>query len=216
MLISRLPRSGPGHPAPHRAPARCRPAPTVYGCRGSCDDLHDRSLLHDDAVPHDDDALDHARDDGQVVADEQQRHAALRHEPLQQGEHAVLDRHVQRRRRLVRDQQPRAGGQGDRDRDALTLPAGQLVAGRRARCARRAARPRSSAAVTAARSAAPRRPRWRRSGSAIWRPTRISGSSAVSGSWNTIWRDRAAERAQRRIGAADDLVAVEPASIRMP
>src|SRR5690606_42089454 len=44
-----------------------------------------------------------------------------------QGGHLRLGGGVQRRDRLVADEQPRPGGQRPRDRDALPLPAGELV-----------------------------------------------------------------------------------------
>ena len=46
---------------------------------------------------------------------------------LDQGENLALHRHVQRRRRLVRDDQLRAAGEGDGDQHALAHAAGQLV-----------------------------------------------------------------------------------------
>ena len=48
-------------------------------------------------------------------------------EPVEQAEDPRLNRDVERRRRFVGDQQARATGQGDRDRDALAHPAGELV-----------------------------------------------------------------------------------------
>ena len=66
-------------------------------------------------------------DDGEVVGDEQAGEADLALQLLEQVEHPGLHRHVERRRRLVGDQQARAEREGPGDADALALPAGQLV-----------------------------------------------------------------------------------------
>jgi hypothetical protein len=65
-------------------------------------------------------------DDGEVVGDEDQREAELLLEVGQQGHHLLLERDVQRRGRLVGDEQ--LGPAGDRHRDHHPLPhaAGQL------------------------------------------------------------------------------------------
>ena len=46
---------------------------------------------------------------------------------LDESEHLALHGHVQRRRRLVRDDELRAAGEGDGDQHALAHAAGQLV-----------------------------------------------------------------------------------------
>ena len=56
-----------------------------------------------------------------------ERHAVVLDERQEQIEDLRLDRDVERRRRLVGDEQARAARESRRDRDALTLPAGQLV-----------------------------------------------------------------------------------------
>ena len=66
-------------------------------------------------------------DDGQVVGDEQVRQAELLLEVLQQVHDAGLDRHVERRDRLVEDDHRRVEGEGTGDADALALAAGELV-----------------------------------------------------------------------------------------
>jgi hypothetical protein len=91
------------------------------------DDLINRSLLDRAPAAHHDDPLGHARHDGEVVADEQECHVALRDEPVEQSEDLVLHGDVEGCGRLVRDQQSRARGEGDRGGDALPLPAGELV-----------------------------------------------------------------------------------------
>ena len=66
-------------------------------------------------------------DDGEVVGDEQAGEPDLVLQLLEQVEHPRLHGHVERRRRLVGDQQLRPEGQGPGDADTLTLAAGQLV-----------------------------------------------------------------------------------------
>ena len=66
-------------------------------------------------------------DDAEVVRDQDQRHVALGDERLQQLEDLRLDRHVERRRRLVGDQQLRLAGERHRDHRPLPHPARELV-----------------------------------------------------------------------------------------
>ena len=63
----------------------------------------------------------------EIVGGEQHRGAALGDQVAQQLEDLRLDRHVERRGRLVGDDQLRLGQQRHRDHDALALPAGELV-----------------------------------------------------------------------------------------
>ena len=116
-----------------------------------------------------------------------------RAQPLQQRNDLRLDRHVERRGRLVGDDQLRLGRQRERDDDALAHAAGELVRvlvdallrrpGCRSPAAARTARWRASAALT---------------GRCVWivsiscRPIVYSGFSEVSGSWKIapIWRPR--------------------------
>ena len=55
-----------------------------------------------------------------IMGNEQHRHANILLEHLDQLENLRLNRHVQGGRRLVRDQQAGAAGQGHGDHDALT------------------------------------------------------------------------------------------------
>ena len=71
------------------------------------EDALDRALLDDVAAIHDDDAVGHLRDDGHVVRDEEHRHAVLALETVDQREDLGLDRDIERRGRLVGDQQTR-------------------------------------------------------------------------------------------------------------
>ena len=72
-------------------------------------------------------ALAHAGDDPEVVRDQDQRGVALRDERSEQIQDLSLDRHVERRRGLVGDQELRLAREGDRDHGALPHPAGELV-----------------------------------------------------------------------------------------
>ena len=78
-------------------------------------------------------------DDRQVVADEQQRQAELVLQIDQQVDDLRLHRNVQRRHRLVADDQVGAGRQRARDADALALAAGEFVRIAADRVARQAA-----------------------------------------------------------------------------
>ena len=67
------------------------------------------------------------RDDAEVMRDEQQREVKLLLHLLQQVENLSLDRHVQRGRGLVGDEQQRLAGQGNRDEHPLTHASRQLM-----------------------------------------------------------------------------------------
>jgi hypothetical protein len=86
-----------------------------------------RRDLHDAPEIEHDDAVGDVFDDGEIVADEQHGQA----EPLLQRAHEVdhlrLDRDVERRHRLVGDDQIGLQGQRPRDADALALAAGKFV-----------------------------------------------------------------------------------------
>ncbi len=65
-------------------------------------------LLDDLAGIHDDDAVAEGRDQPQIVGDEDQPHAALGDQLVEDAQHLELHRDVERRGRLVGDQQVRA------------------------------------------------------------------------------------------------------------
>ena len=83
--------------------------------------------LHHLAAAQDGDAVRHLGHHGEVVRDQEQSHAALRDEIAQEVEDLRLQHHVERRRRLVGDQQFWLQRAGDGDDDALALAAGQFV-----------------------------------------------------------------------------------------
>ena len=99
----------------------------MYGCCGSGEELVHRRLLDLPAGVHDEHAVGDVGDDAEVVRDQDDR----RPEPLADVAHQVedprLDRHVERGRRLVGDQDLRVAGERHRDHHALAHAAGELV-----------------------------------------------------------------------------------------
>src|SRR6476620_579757 len=88
--------------------------------------LH-RSLLDDLAAIHDADHVRDAANDAEIVGDEQHAHAEPRADFRQQGQDLRLHCDVERRGRLVRDQQIGLVRQCHPDHDPLALAAGQLM-----------------------------------------------------------------------------------------
>ncbi len=128
-------RSGLGTWPSIEASRRCSPCrrgiepsrPTVYGCCGVVEQRTHRRLLDDAAGIHHHHLVGHFGDDAQVVRDQDDRRASLLLQALHQVEDLGLDRHVQRGRRLVGDQQARLAGQRHRDHRALAHAARELV-----------------------------------------------------------------------------------------
>ena len=83
--------------------------------------LDDKPLLH-----HRDPAAELGQH-RQIMRDQHQRHVAILDQPAHQIEDACLCRHIQRRRRLVGDQQRRLQRDGLRDHHPLALAAGQFM-----------------------------------------------------------------------------------------
>jgi hypothetical protein len=83
--------------------------------------------LDDPAGVHHVDGVAETGDDAEVVGDHQQGGVGVGHQPLEHLEDLRLDRHVERRGRLVCDEQPRLAGERDRDQHPLPHSAGQLV-----------------------------------------------------------------------------------------
>ncbi|EAQ14544.1 hypothetical protein RB2654_17781 [Rhodobacterales bacterium HTCC2654] len=86
-----------------------------------------RVRFDDLALFHHRDLIGHARDHGKVVGDEEQRHAALIHQFVQQVEDLRLRGDVERGRRFVGDEKLGRKRDGHCDGDALALTAGQFV-----------------------------------------------------------------------------------------
>ena len=84
----------------------------------------------DFAVAHDRDVIGQSGNDAQIVGDEQKRHPIIRavaDQAAKKIKDIGLRRHVERGRRLIRDQQTGSMRDGQRDADPLTLPTRQFV-----------------------------------------------------------------------------------------
>ena len=180
----------------------------MYGCCGSANERRDAARCSTIAPGvHHDDVVGELGDDAEVVGDEDDRGAGLLAQRAHQLEDLRLDRHVERGRRLVGDQQLRLAGQRHRDHHALAHAARELV---------RIVVEALARATGCAPGAASRSPRlrafgelsgrWRTMPSTIWSPIVNAGLSEVIGSWKII-----AIRSPRssRIAAADKLQQVD-------
>src|SRR5258708_7553077 len=87
----------------------------------------DAELLDDAPLIHDDQPVTEMRDDREVVADQDAAQPAPPAQLAQQVEDLGLNRHVERRGRLVEQEQTRFENEGAGDGDALTLAAGKLM-----------------------------------------------------------------------------------------
>ena len=101
--------------------------PAVYGCSGIRSRSSTRACSADPAGIEHDGTLAQLPDDGQVMGDEQQRHAPFAHQRPQQVQDLCLDRDVERRRGLIRDEQRGLAGERHRDHHPLAHAARQLV-----------------------------------------------------------------------------------------
>ena len=86
-----------------------------------------RTLLDELAGIQDAHSVAHFRDDREVVADEQDRRSELGPESRHEVEDLCFDGGIERRRRLVEDEERGFGRERHGDDDALRHPAGQLV-----------------------------------------------------------------------------------------
>ena len=86
-----------------------------------------RARLHHPAGVEDRDAVGDRGHDAEVVGDQDHREIVLAAQAVEQPQDPRLDGDVERRRRLVGDQQLRPAGESDRDRDPLPHPARELV-----------------------------------------------------------------------------------------
>ena len=159
---------------------------------------------------HHHDAMRVARDDSEIVRDDDQRDAEVARQRLHQFEDLRLDGDVERGGRLVGDDQLRIAGQPDRDHHALAHAAGKLMRILLAAAARdRKCRP--AAAIR-------RRAHWRRclfilrwncSGSMICSPIGRTGLSEVIGSWKIIAISRPRTFAHLIFGQVEEVAALE-------
>ena len=97
------------------------------GVLGVGKDLGRRPGLHNLAALHHADPVSDAPHDAQIMGDEQHRQPLGRLQLGQQVQDLRLHRHIQRRRRLIGNEQLRPIGQRHRDHHPLALPARQLV-----------------------------------------------------------------------------------------
>ena len=99
----------------------------MYGCRGFAYTFSRRRRLDDLAGVHHVDAVGVAGDDAEVVRDDDDGRAELAAQAGHDFQHLRLNRHVERRRRLVGEQQLRVAGHGHGDHHALSHTTGELV-----------------------------------------------------------------------------------------
>ena len=92
---------------------------------GAIEEIVRAPFLHDLASVHDDDLVRHARDDAEVVRDEQDRHAVSKLQLLEQGQDLCLDRDVERRGWLIRDEHGRLASDRYGDHHPLQHPTGK-------------------------------------------------------------------------------------------
>ena len=99
------------------------------GCRNAADGRTPGrpALLDDPTLRHDAHPVGHLAHDAEVVGDEQQRHAVARLQRLQELQDLRLDGDVERRGRLVGDQQVGLVGERHGDHHPLALAARELV-----------------------------------------------------------------------------------------
>ena len=90
------------------------------------EDLLPRARLHHAPAIHHHHFVGHVGDDAEIVGDEHQRHARLGLQLLHEVEDLRLRGHVERRRRLVGDEQRRLGDERHGDHGALAEAARQL------------------------------------------------------------------------------------------
>ena len=91
------------------------------------DHLRRVALLDDAALVHHRHTVGDRRDDGEVVAHVDDRDPPLRAQPLDLLEDPCLGDDVEAGGRLVHDDDGRLAHERRRDRDALLLPAGELM-----------------------------------------------------------------------------------------
>ena len=97
------------------------------GMFGVAEQLGRRRLLDDPSGVHDGDAVRRLRDDAEIVRDQEERQLELALHVAQEFQDLRLDGDVERRRRLVGDEQRRPARERHRDERALPEPAGELV-----------------------------------------------------------------------------------------
>jgi len=110
------------HPRRHRGEKRLR-----VGMKRTRIDRFDVALLDRVTRVHDDDTVTELRDDAEIVRDEEDRGPMLSTELPQQFQDLRLEGDVERRSRLVGDQEGRLEHERHRDHDSLPHSARELV-----------------------------------------------------------------------------------------
>ena len=118
-------------------------------------------------------------------------------QPREQVQDLILDRHVERGRRLVAEQQLRLGGERDCDHDALAQAARELVRVGPVAALGVGDADQANQLERALPGLCSARPSRTRGPSAICSPTRMTGLSAVIGSWKTMPMCGAAQPGER-------------------
>src|SRR3984893_1691012 len=101
--------------------------PDGIGMARLLDDVGQRADLGDAPGIHHGDAVGGLGDDADVVGDQHHRRAVVAAQLLQERDDLRLDRHVERRGRLVGDDQLRVAGERKGDHHALAHAAGEMV-----------------------------------------------------------------------------------------
>ena len=101
--------------------------PRGIGMQGLGEHVLRAALLGQPRRVHDVHAVRIARHDPEVVRDHDERDAEIARKILHELQDLRLDRHIERRRRLVRDDELRIARERDRDHDALAHAARELV-----------------------------------------------------------------------------------------
>ena len=97
--------------------------PAGVGVRRMAEDVAHRALLENAPQVHHRHPVGGLGDHAEIVGDEEDRHAELGDQLLHQVDHLPLDRHVERGRRLVGDQELGPGRERHGDHRALAHPA---------------------------------------------------------------------------------------------
>src|SRR5262249_29200473 len=158
---------------------------------GRGEDAFLRSELDDLAEIHDRDPMGHVLDDGEIVADEEERQAELALQILQQIHDLRLDRNIERGDGLVAHDEIGFGRERARNGDAPGMSSGQRVLASRGNLTFS-----NSRSMRASMSAVDFASSKLRIGSARRSRTRMRGLRLESGSWNTTCMRRRSGRSE--------------------
>ena len=154
---------------------------STYSSAGSTTTASRRADLHEPAVAHDRDPVAETQRLGQVVGDEHHRLVDLAAQADDLVLHVAADQRIERRERLVEQQDVGIGGQGPGEADALLLPATELM--RAVACPSRTSPTSSSVSLALRRRAALSTPRTSRPNATLSVSVRCGSRPKC---WNTI------------------------------